>query len=158
MNRYCKCKDHSKRQIIYEEYKPIRNCLTQIKREAKIKYYQEYFEKHKSKSSYIWKVIKSIVKLNTSSKKDINLIDEKGTNITDPYRIANVFNKYFVNIGPSIDKSIPKAKTDFRNYLKNIKVNTTFFLSPTIPEEIFDIIVSLVKKKSLGPNSLPIYM
>ena len=125
MNRYCKCKDQSKRQIIYEEYKPIRNCLTQMKREAKIKYYQEYLEKHKSKSSYIWKGIKSIVKLNTSSKKDINLIDEKGIR----FRIANVFNKYFVNIGLSIDKSIPKAKTDFRNYLKNIKVNITFFIS-----------------------------
>ena len=68
--------------------------------------------------------------------------------------IANLFNKYFSNIDPTIDKSIPKAKSDFRNDLKNIKINKTFFLTP--PEEMVDIIVSLDEKKSLGPNSIPI--
>ena len=48
-----------------------------MKRDAKIKYYQEYFETHKSKASYIWEGIKPIVKLSTSSKKDISLIDDK---------------------------------------------------------------------------------
>ena len=129
-----------------------------MKRDAKTKYYQQYFETYKWKSSKVWKGIKSIVKLNTTSKKDISLIDNKGFNVTDPSKIANLFNNYFVNIGPSIDKAILNSETDFRDILKNIKVNNTFFLSPTIPEEIFKIIASLDKSKSLGPNSLPIYI
>ena len=73
-------------------------------------------------------------------------------------RLQIFFKNYFVNIGPSIDKAILNSETDFRDILKNIKVNNTFFLSPTIPEEIFKIIASLDKSKSLGPNSLPIYI
>ena len=51
---------------------------------------------------------------------------------------------------------IPNSKHSYREYL--IKVNKSFFLIPTIPEEIFDIIVSLDRNKSLGPNSVPIYI
>ena len=129
-----------------------------MKRDAKTKYYQHYFETYKWKSSKVWKGIKSIVNLNNTSKKDISLIDNKGFTVTDPSKIANLFNNYFVNIGPSIDKAILNSETDFRDILKNIKVNNTYFLSPTIPEEIFKIIASLDKSKSLGPNSLPIYI
>ena len=37
-----------------------------MKRDAKTKYYQQYFETYKWKSSKVWKGIKSIVKLNTT--------------------------------------------------------------------------------------------
>ena len=158
IKKYRKSKDENRKLTIYEDYKRTRNFVTNMKRDAKTKYYQQYFETYKWKSSKVWKGIKSIVKLNTTSKKDISLIDNKGFNVTDPSKIANLFNNYFVNIGPSIDKAILNSETDFRDILKNIKVNNTFFLSPTIPEEIFKIIASLDKSKSLGPNSLPIYI
>ena len=56
--------------------------------------------------------------------------------------ICNHFNNYFVNIGHNIDKMIPNSKHSYREYLHQIKVNESFFLTPNIPEEIFDIIVS----------------
>ena len=67
-----------------------------MKRDAKTKYYQQYFETYKWKSSKVWKGIKSIVKLNTTSKKYISLIDNKGFNVTDPSKIANLFNNYLL--------------------------------------------------------------
>ena len=39
-----------------------------------------------------------------------------------------------------------------------VYVNKSFFLSPASPREIFDIILSFDIKKSLGPNSMPIYI
>ena len=37
-------------------------------------------------------------------------------------------------------------------------MNNSFFLTPTTPSEIFDIINSLNNKKATGPNSLPVYI
>ena len=68
-NKYRKSKVESKKQLIYEEYKRTRYLVTDMKRDAKIKYTRNIL-KHKSKASYIWKGVKSIVKLSTSSKKD----------------------------------------------------------------------------------------
>ena len=113
---------------------------------------------HKDKTASIWKGIRSLVKLKSSSKKDISIIDDKGVIIPDQEKICNQFNNFFVNIGLNIDKTIPNSKRNFREYLHQIKVNKSFFLIPTIPEESFDIIISLDMNKSLGPNSVPIYI
>ena len=54
-----------------------------MKRDSKTKYYKEYFEIYKGKTASIWKGIRSLVKLNSSSKKDISIIDDKGVIISD---------------------------------------------------------------------------
>ena len=38
-------------------------------------------------------------------------------------KIANEFNKYFADIGPSLAKNIPKPSIPFESFLK--RVNTT---------------------------------
>ena len=42
--------------------------------------------------------------------------------------------------------------------MKKIKVNKTFFLNATTPLEIFDIILAFEQKKSVDPNSIPMYV
>ena len=66
--------------------------------------------------------------------------------------------KYFVNVGPNIDSKIPRAHKHFRAYMRKINVNKTFFLTATTPQEIYDIISTFDIKKSLGPNSIPVYI
>ena len=127
-----------------------------MKRESKIDYYKKYFEVNKNKASSIWKGIRSIVNIQNSSKKDIKLLNDKGKNIYDPKKITELFNKYFVNVGPNIDSKIPKAHKHFREYMRKIKVNKTFFLTATTPQEVYDIISAFDMKKSLGPNSIPV--
>ena len=116
-----------------KRYKSLRNAITNDKRKAKERYYKNYFEQNKMKTSAIWKGIKSIVKIKAASRKDITLIDDNGVEVTKPFKIANIFNKYFVNIGPTLDKEIPNSNNDFKKYLSNIKVNKTFFLESTTP-------------------------
>ena len=88
--KYSNAKDLSRKANLLKDYKSLRNSITNMKRDSKTKYYNEYFEIHK--------------------------------------------------------------------YLHQIKVNKSFYLTPTISEEIFDIIVSLDMNKSLGPNIVPIYI
>ena len=46
----------------------------------------------------------------------------------------------------------------FREYMRKIKANKTFFLTPTTPQAIYDIISAFDIKKSLGPNSIPVFI
>ena len=130
-----------------------------MKRESKINYYNNYFEANKSKMSSIWKVIRSIVNLNNSSKKDIKIIESKGKKVSDPNMIAKLFNEHYVNVGPNIEKKkIPKVLKNFKDYLQNINIRKSFFLSPATPHEIFDIISLFDTNKTIGANSVPIYI
>ena len=92
-----------------------------------------------------------------SSRKDIKLLNDNGNTVSDPKRIVDLFNKYFLNVGPNIASKIPKALKHFKDYMVSIKMNKTFLLTPASPQELFDIILAFHIKKSLGPNSIPVY-
>ena len=160
LHKFCKLKDKNSTHAvnIYNQYKIIRNEVTNDKRHNKSNYYKDFFLKNKNKSSLLWKGIRSIVNINNSSKKDIKLINDKGMNISDPKTIADLFNDYFINIGPKIDSKINKAKKYYKDYLSGVKIKETFFLSPVTSQEVFNIILSFDLNKSLGPNSIPIYI
>ena len=145
-----KNKDSDTASIIFDEYKKIRNIVTKLKRDSKLEYYHKFFEENKKKSSAIWKGIRSIVNINNTLRKDINLLNDKGKNVSDPTKIAELLNKYFASVGPNIDKKIPKSLKIFTQYMKKIKVNKTFFLNATTPQEIFDIILAFDLKKVIG--------
>ena len=42
--------------------------------------------------------------------------------------------------------------------MRKIKANKTFFLTATTPQGIYDTISAFDIKKSLGPNSIPVYI
>ena len=157
-HQYCKEKDELKRQLIYNKFKIMRNNLTTVKRNSKIEHYKNYFALNSKKSAAIWKGIRSLVKIKQTSQRDILILDNKGSLITDPKLIAEHFNKYFVNVGPTIDNKIPLSKRNFTDYLQNFTINHSFFLTPVIQKDVQEIISSLDLNKSLGPNSLPIYI
>ena len=115
-------------------------------------------KRDKNKASSIWKGVRSIVNIQNSSKNDIKLLNDEGSNISDPKKIADLFNKYFVKVGPNIDERISKARKHFIEYMNKLKVNKTIFLTPATPQEIYNIISAFDIKKSLGPNSIPVYI
>ena len=114
---------------------------------------------NKNKMSSIWKGIRSLVNIKTTSRKDIIKVNNKGKKIIDPKKIAQLFNEHDAKVGSDIEKKIPKPLKEFHHYLRNIQVkDDSFFLNSASPQEIFDIILSFDFKKSLGPNSIPIYI
>ena len=106
----------------------------------------------------LWHGIISIV--NTSNKNQASHISQLNVNgklISDPVIMANIFNKYFVNVGCNIDKSIPRTKKSALDYLKKRNPNS-LFLAPVTSQEIETIIQSFDKNKSVGPYSIPIFL
>ena len=158
--------DTTTRNDIRNNYKKIRNEITTAKRSSKKKYYAEYFEKNKFKSSEIWKGIRVLVNMKARKSSNLKLLDHDGNLINDSKRISNIFNNHFSSIGKNIDTKIPKVPGSYKDYFSkkgkngiNLHVSpNSFFLSPTVPQEVEKLIDALNIKKSSGPFSIPVYI
>ena len=45
------------------------------------------------------------------------IVNSKGKKVTDPKKIAKLFNDHYANVGPNIDKKIP-------NHLKSLMITS----------------------------------
>ena len=158
--------DPVKISSLRNKFKRIRNKITKEKRDSKKLYYASYFEKNKKKSSDIWKGIRSLVNIKPTRASNIKLIEDDKL-ISDPTKIANIFNNHFSTIGNRVQQKIPVEQGDFNDYFKKrdsggkLFINpdgSTFFLSPTAPGEISIIIDNLDATKSTGPNGIPVFL
>ena len=86
---------------------------------------------NKNNLKKVWAIIKKVINKNKSKKK-----------ITDPNEIANGFNDYFVNIGPTLASKIKSKGLSHRSFLHN-DLYESFFLKPTYEVEIVNIISHL---------------
>lgn len=73
--------------------------------------------------------------------------------ITNDKAIADQLNKFFSNIGKNLALTVPKPNLPFNCYLHKPQASS-FFLSPTTPTEIENIIMSLSSTKASGPFSI----
>ena len=161
-------RDAAKQIILRNDYKKLRNEITNDKRESKKSYYSSYFEKNKHKSSEIWKGINSLVNIKSSKTSIIKLLDDINNLVSDPRKISHKFNHYFSTIGPDIERKIPPVPgNSFKDYFNKKDeygkliinpTNASFFLSPTVPGEVEKLIDGLDINKSTGPNSIPVFI
>ena len=119
-------------------------------RRRKKLHYEAYFESNKNKTSKLWEGIRALVNTSASKSSNIKLIDENDCMISDKGVIANTFNHHFSTIGSNVGNSILSGHGHFTDYLNVRDVNNkphlnppnTFYLGPTIPEEIDKLIDS----------------
>ena len=69
--------------------------------------------------------------------------------------MSNVFNNYFTSIAETTKSNIIFLPKHYIDYLSNANTKT-FFLTPTVQNEISFIISSLDSHESSGPNSIPV--
>ena len=158
LRKFNKCNDPVQKQNFLQKFKFLRNEITKTKRKAKADYYKNFFEKNINKTSSIWKGIRSIIKLKPSTFSNLRLINDNGTFLNDSSDIANKFNRYFSTIGSNLEKGIPQSSKLYSDYLSNINVRHSFFMKPTCKEEVYEVIRNLDSGKSLGPNSVPVFV
>ena len=61
----------------------------------------------------------------------ISQLIQDGKEIDDPKKMANVFNKFFVNVSPKVTSGIPRTRKCHLDYLKQ-----KLLLFNVTPEEI----------------------
>ena len=88
------------------------------------------------------------------NNKTVNCVNVYGVEETDPFVISNHFNKFFSTIAQQIEGKIVKTNKHFQDFLSE-PLQPNLFLTPTLPDEIQEIIKTLNSKKATGPNSIP---
>ena len=74
------------------------------------------------------------------------------TEIFDETKIANEFNKFFINIGPKLAQKIPQPLKPFQSYMN--RVNSEMENKPIIVNELKEALYSLKYNKSAGYDGI----
>lgn len=141
--------------IKLEYYTLCKNLKKELS-DVKEKYYQDTCSKLKGDSKTAWKIVDSLIGLKKKSIEVKEISNEQGELITDKGRIAEEFNKYFVNIVSTLDfnpNDSPTPQT-YRNRFKFDQPSASFFFMPTCPIEIQQVIDDLKLKKSPGKDGI----
>ena len=149
-----KSKNSQQNERLYSDFKRFRDRINILTRNSKANHYQNFFQEHKQNMLKTWEGIKSIININTTKNKSINCLNVNNTEEMDPFVLSSSFNKFFTTIGKKIEANIVHTSENCTDYLTNPS-EKTFFLTPTLPDEIEDIITTLNLTKSIGPNSIP---
>ncbi len=147
-------KDPTKKARLGAIFKSYQNLIVTLLRKSKKKYFTDYFEEHRQNMKKTWDGIRNLINVSKKSSTNINKIIHDDETFTDNKGISQALNKYFTNIGPSIEKKIPKAKKSFNSYLGEPNP-TNITLNPCDANEIKDIISSFGSGKASGPYSIP---
>ena len=144
-------------QQSFHKYKAYRNALNRTIQGAKQMYYNKYFSSNKNNPAKIWDAIHELADLKPKRNITINrLMKENGDFVEEPKDVAQLLNKYFVDIGKNMAKAIPPIHSTYKpppsTYSKN-----SLFMSPTTPKEIANVITLLINKKAIRSKDIETY-
>jgi len=152
---FIKERNPTQKSKLWEEFKKYRNNLTEFIRDSKRNYYQTFFVQNKNNCKKTWQGINEIMNPRRSKvHKSVSILESNGKTIFDKKEIADKFNDFFVSIGTKTKAGLRPSRKRYSDFLNNQNENS-FFINPTDPQEIEDIISQLQSSKATGPNSLP---
>jgi hypothetical protein len=152
---FIKCAKCRRSDESHKRYVTYRNILKKLKYKAKKEYYRSILNDYKYNMKKTWKTINTIIGRTNVKHKGAQEFKIGNTRTSDTSLISNGFCEYFTNIGPNLAANIPNPITNASQYLQNIQRNpNSFFMTPTNPEEILDIIKQLKPKNSSGHDTI----
>ena len=150
-------KRQPKNEDIKRLYNLFRNRVNRELIKSKKNYYAKYFEDNNKNCKKIWEGIKSIINLKNPKGTSISQLKVNEKTISNPKEIVETVNNFFADIGPNTEKNIPQNPAiKPEQYLKN-RSPLDFQITNITNKEVLEIITNL-DNKSLGPNSIPIYL
>ena len=124
------------------KYQYYKKMLKKLIYQSKKKYYSNYFQKNKSNMRKIWQGINEILKNKGRVSMNEIFLNSNGTLTTDQQKVANIFNKYFVNAADNLLKDIENPPTKYQDHLKNPN-QSSIFLNEVEPGEVCKVLLSL---------------
>ena len=131
------------RSVLNEElYKTYKRKLQKLMKVAEKHYFHDLLVKYSNDMKKSWGIIKQII--NRNQKPHIQNRFKIGDNLitSDKNIICNRFNDFFVNIGPTLAKSIPKVNESPLSYMGN-RLIESIYLEPVTENEINTLIKAL---------------
>ena len=133
------------------QYNGYKKYLQKICRKAEKDYYDNLFSENKSDIVKSWKIIRNII----NKKKNRNMNETfhiENKDVNDGQIIANKFNEFYVNIGPTLARNITSGKCDPITYIKK-GITNSIFLRPVNETEVVTILKEF-KSSSPGWDSI----
>lgn len=134
------------------EFKRFRNTLNRLIKHTKSSYYLNIFTNFKNNTKKIWETINNLYKKHKHN--NIDYISQNNIKLTDPVQISEAFNKFYINIAPTLDQHLPPSTVDPLNFLQG-NYPTSMVVPPIYPQEVINIINSIKNKKS-NPKEIPL--
>jgi len=149
-----KCKgnaNYAHRQEIYKQYNFIyKKCI----KAAKALHWKITFQETKSNMKKTWENINTILNKKSNKHSFPQVFKDENNEYKTPAEIANGFNKYFTNIGPSLAAKIPPKQKTAAQLLPATSIPNSMFLTPATPNEILNIVNHMKPKTSSGQDNL----
>ena len=128
-----------KNETVYKKY---RNKLNNILKVAEKKHYHDLIKSHKGDNKKSWAIIKSIINKHKKTRCQSKFKMSDGSVTENKQIISENFNDFFVNVGPTLAKCIPKIDKSPLEHMGN-RVTESIYLNPVTHEEIKQILFSL---------------
>ena len=116
-------------------------------------YFSKLIEAKKKDVKGTWKILNDIISKKSSACDFPDAFVDENKVVTDPYEIANGFNHFFINVGPSLAANIPLCEGNICDYLGEKQANS-MYLTPISDSEVLNVVKSLSKKTSLDHNGI----
>ena len=95
------------KELNFEKYKLPRNKTVELIKVIKKVHFRGYFQKNIKNSKEIWKGIRNLVLLKKDNSSNNITLNIGGKIETDPSKITEEFDNYFINISKHIKEKIP---------------------------------------------------
>ncbi len=135
-----------------EKYRVYRNRLNHVLRCAEKRYYSDKLAFVQNNLRETWKILKYVISCDRGMQFPTEFLWEDKS-ITNKKDIANGFNSYFINVGPNLASKIPHTDGHINDYLGN-NINTNFFLTPIVVNEVLQVANNLNTTKSPGIDAI----
>ncbi len=76
---------------------------------------------------------------------------------SDHAKISKGFNEYFTGVGKQLVATVPDGNRNYAKYLKPLSTTPSFYLTPTDPIEVVQLMNSMKSKKSSGIDGLSMH-
>ena len=140
----------------FNKFKKYRNRLNSVIRLSRKKYFSQRLNEVTGNVKQTWEVLNSILGKKGESvyPKDLTYENDHST---DPKEIVNILNRYFVEIGPKLSRSIPQS-TSFPQENLFPRNKHSFFFKPIDSSVIINIVRNLKCSKACGHDGLNSYV
>ena len=148
-------------------YKKYANMITVLKQKSKKDFYSTQFLKYKYNLKHTWKLIGTLIKRKTKGQSYPTRIIHNNKVYTKRTDIAELFNNYFVNIGPTLAKDINDSNVNCTQYT-SCSPSNSFLLMPVTESQVMTLLSNLSENKACieipnkliklasGPLSIPL--
>ena len=149
----------TKNEQFLQLYKCMRNNVTCKLRRVKKEYLYHLFTNESSTPQAFWKNVKRV--LPGSSCKMPPALNVNNQLCSDPTTIADAFNEYLINIGPSLNQqsqSASPASLVTEDAVISLPSDKSFNLSVVSVDVVYHHLKSVSTKKTAGFDNLPAYL